>query len=645
MNKLKAKEKSTEKSNPSFLSDFDLHLIGEGNYQKLYEKLGAHPMVIDGRSGVHFAVWAPNATAVSVVGDFNEWKGGESPMKPFKESGIWACFVPGLEEGSKYKYLIENKKTNFKEEKCDPIAFRSEERPRTASIVSSLDDYEWTDKNWQAERLQKNALNAPISIYEVHLGSWMRMPGENNRMLTYREIAERLVPYVVDLGFSHVELLPVSEHPLDASWGYQQTGYFSATARFGTPEDLKYLIDTFHNAGIGVILDWVPAHFPKDGHGLGLFDGTHLYEHADPRQGEHKEWGTYIFNYARNEVKNFLISNALFWFDKYHIDGLRVDAVASMLYLDYARKDGEWIPNEYGGRENIGAIHFLRQLNETVYKEHPYAMMIAEESTSWGMVTRPPYLGGLGFGFKWDMGWMNDTLVYMEREPVHRQYHQDNLTFRAIYQFTENFILPLSHDEVVHGKKSILGKMPGDDWQQFANARLLYSYQFTTPGKKLNFMGNEIGQWIEWKFDESLDWHLTEYDRHRGMQTLFRDLNALYKNHPALYRFDSSEQGFRWIDCSDHANSVLAYLRKGEDGDKDILICLNFTPVPRQQYRVGVPTGGYWREIFNSDSTNYGGSGMGNLGGVHTEYIKQHGFDNSVTLTLPPLAAVVFEAP
>lgn len=639
MNKLKAKSKKP------FLSEFDLHLIGEGNYTKLYEKLGAHPVDIDGRSGIHFAVWAPNADSVSVVGDFNEWKKGVNKMEPYQSSGIWTCFIPGLEEGSKYKYLIENKSTHFKEEKCDPVAFCSELRPRTASIVYSLDNYKWSDQEWQKERLEKNGLNAPISIYEVHLGSWMRSPDDGNRMLTYREMAEKLIPYVVNLGFTHVELLPVSEHPLDASWGYQQTGYFSATSRFGSPEDLMYLIDKFHQSGVGVILDWVPAHFPKDGHGLGVFDGTHLYEHADPRQGEHKEWGTYIFNYSRNEVRNFLVSNALFWYDKFHIDGLRVDAVASMLYLDYAREDGEWIPNEYGGRENIGAIEFIRNLNETVYKEHPYAMMIAEESTSWGMVTRPPYLGGLGFGFKWDMGWMNDTLVYMEREPVHRQYHQDNLTFRAIYQFTENFILPLSHDEVVHGKNSILGKMPGDDWQQFANARLLYSYQFTTPGKKLNFMGNEIGQWIEWKFDESLDWHLTEYDRHRAMQTLFRDLNKLYRAYPALHRLDTSEEGFRWIDCSDHANSVLCYLRKGQEGDKDIMICLNFTPVPRDNYRVGVPDGGYWKEIFNSDATEYGGSGLGNAGGVNSEYIKQHGFDNSVSLTLPPLAAVVFEAP
>lgn len=633
------------KSKQPFLSDFDLHLIGEGSYARLYEKLGAHPIEIDGRSGVHFAVWAPNANRVSVVGDFNDWKAKENPMEPYKSSGIWTCFVPGLEEGSKYKYHIENKNLHFKEQKCDPVGFFAEVRPKTASIVYSLDNYEWKDTKWQEERLEKNGLNAPISIYEVHLGSWMRSPDQDNRMLTYNELAEKLVPYVVELGYTHVELLPVSEHPLDASWGYQQTGYFSATSRFGTPEELMHLIDTFHQAGIGVILDWVPAHFPKDGHGLGRFDGTNLYEHADPRQGEHKEWGTYIFNYARNEVRNYLISNALFWYDKFHIDGLRVDAVASMLYLDYAREDGEWIPNEYGGRENIGAVEFVRKLNETVYNDYPYAMMIAEESTSWGMVTRPPYLGGLGFGFKWDMGWMNDTLVYMARESIHRQYHQDNITFRAIYQFTENFILPLSHDEVVHGKQSILSKMPGDDWQQFANARLLYSYQFTTPGKKLNFMGNEIGQWIEWKFDESMDWHLLEYDRHKAMQRLFHDLNALYKNHPALYRHDTSEAGFRWIDCSDHANSVLCYLRKGDEGDKDILICLNFTPVPRQNYRVGVPHGGYWKEIFNSDSTSYGGSGMGNLGGVNSEYNKQHGFDNSVSLTLPPLAAVVFEAP
>lgn len=629
-------------SKKPFLSDFDLHLIGEGSYNKLYEKLGAHLCTVDGRSGVQFAVWAPNANKVSVIGDFNDWKTGKDKLVPFKDSGIWTAFVPGIDEGTKYKFAMENNDANFNEQKSDPVAFYSELRPNTASVVFDLDKYKWNDKKWQSVRKEKNSQDAPISIYEVHLGSWMRAPG--NEMLSYKDLAEKLVPYVVDLGFTHVELLPVSEHPLDASWGYQQTGYFSATARFGKPDELMYLIDKFHQAGVGVLLDWVPAHFPRDGHGLGRFDGTHLYEHADPRQGEHKEWGTYIFNYGRNEVSNFLISNALFWFDKYHIDGLRVDAVASMLYLDYAREDGEWIPNQFGGRENLAAVDFLRKLNETIYGEHPYAMMVAEESTSWAQVTRPTYLGGLGFGFKWDMGWMNDTLKYIEREPVHRQYHQDNLTFRAIYQFTENFILPLSHDEVVHGKKSILSKMPGDDWQQLANARLLYAYQFTSPGKKLNFMGNEFGQWIEWKFDESLDWHLADFERHAAMQNLFKDLNRIYTNCPALYKFDCTEEGFEWIDCSDHAQSILCYLRKGDKEDKQIAVCLNFTPVPRENYRVGVPKSGYWKEILNTDSTIYGGSGVGNEGGLNTETIEKHGHKQSINLTIPPLAAVIFES-
>lgn len=633
------------KSKPSkkpFLSDFDLHLVGEGSFLMLYEKLGAQLTTIDGRSGVHFAVWAPNANRVSVIGDFNDWKVGIDKMDPFKSSGIWTCFVPGLEEGAKYKFAIENDDLGFSEQKTDPIAFFNELRPHTASVVYNLDKYEWQDKKWQKERNEKNKLDAPISIYEVHLGSWMR--SADDKMLTYRDMADKLVPYVVDMGFTHVELLPVSEHPLDASWGYQQTGYFAATSRFGTPEDLMYLIDKFHQAGVGVLVDWVPAHFPKDGHGLGRFDGTHLYEHSDPRQGEHKEWGTYIFNYGRNEVRNFLISNALFWFDKYHIDGLRVDAVASMLYLDYAREDDEWIPNEFGGRENLAAVDFLKKLNETIYEKHPYAMMVAEESTSWAQVTRPTYLGGLGFGFKWDMGWMNDTLKYMSREPIHRKYHHNNLTFRAIYQFTENFILPLSHDEVVHGKSSIIGKMPGDEWQQFANARLLYAYQFTSPGKKLNFMGNEIGQWIEWQFNHSLDWHLTEYDRHKAIQLLFKDLNRLYTNCPALYKHDTTEEGFQWIDCNDHNNSILCFVRKGDKKDKTILVCVNFTPVPREGYIVGVPKPGYWKEIFNSDSTIYGGSGVGNSGGITAEPTEQHGHKQSLNVTIPPLAAVIFES-
>ena len=565
------------------------------------------------------------------------------PMQFLQSSGLWTCFVPGLEIGTIYKYYIQGH-DGFAAEKCDPMGFASEMRPKTASVVWNLDQYKWQDAKWQTQKVEANGLDAPISIYEVHLGSWARVPEDGNRWLTYREMAEKLVPYVVKMGFTHVEVMPVSEHPLDASWGYQTTGYFATTSRFGTPEDFMYLVDTFHQAGIGVLVDWVPAHFPKDGHALGMFDGTHLYEHADPRQGEHREWGTYVFNYGRYEVRNFLLSNAMFWFDRYHIDGLRVDAVASMLYLDYARKHGEWLPNQYGGRENIEAIEFLRMLNEKVYGEYPSAMMIAEESTAWPLVTRPTYVGGLGFGFKWDMGWMNDTLQYISLDPVHRKYHHDKLTFRSLYSFSENYILPLSHDEVVHLKHSIADKMPGDGWQKFANLRLLFGYQWTAPGKKLLFMGAEVAQWIEWNCDASIDWHLLEYPQHRGVQQWLSDLNAVYKKEPAMHVNDCHPHGFEWIDCQDNEQSILCFLRKGREPHETILVACNFTPLPRWDYRIGVPHGGYWKELLNSDSEQYGGSGVGNLGGKHTDDHWHHGRQHSLSVVLPPLSVVMFKA-
>ncbi len=625
----------------SFITEYDLHLFAEGNFLQLYEKLGAHVLTQKGAKGTHFAVWAPNATSVSVIGDFNQWDAQKNKMTAMGSSGVWTTFIEGLAEGTLYKYKVENSNFGYVEEKTDPVGFFSEQRPKTASIVKNL-DYKWKDDSWIEKREKSNSNSSPISIYEVHLGSWMRVPSDNNRWMTYKELAAQLVPYVKSMGFTHIEVLPLNEHPLDASWGYQPTGYFAASSRFGEPSDLMHLVDECHQAGIGVILDWVPGHFSKDGHGLGIFDGTHLYEHADSRKKEHKEWGTYIFNYGRNEVRNFLISNAVFWFEKYHVDGLRVDAVASMLYLDYARKDGEWIANEYGGRENLDAINFLRQLNEIIYKNYPYAMMIAEESTSWPLITRPTYLGGLGFGLKWDMGWMNDTLKYFNRDPVHRQYHHNNLTFRGLYQFSENFVLPISHDEVVHGKGAVVSKMPGDDWQKFANARLLYTYQFTLPGKKLLFMGSEFGQWIEWKFNESLDWHLLEYPIHSGLQNLVKDLNHLYVENSELHALDCEPEGFSWIDCNDHEQSILCYLRKSPEGNAITVVCLNFTPIPRFDYRVGVPWAGTWQEVLNSDAVEYGGSGIGNCGQRTTEDVEHHGHPYSFTVKLPPLGGVIF---
>ncbi len=619
---------------PSLLSEEDLWWFGEGTHSRLYAKLGAHPAYHKGQPGTYFAVWAPEAVAVSVLGDFNGWQPGRHPLHPRGSSGVWEGFVPGVGPGALYKYHIVSRH-GPQLEKADPWAFYAEVPPRSASVVWDL-SYVWNDEKWMRERAAHNALEAPIAIYEVHLGSWRR--GDNGRWLTYRELAPLLVDYVTSLGFTHVEFLPVMEHPFYGSWGYQITGYFAPTARYGTPQDFMYLIDALHQAGIGVILDWVPSHFATDGHGLGLFDGSHLYEHADPRQGYHPDWGSFVFNYGRHEVRAFLLSSALFWLDKYHADGLRVDAVASMLYLDYSRRDGEWIPNPYGGRENLEAIRFLRQLNEEVYRCFPDVQTIAEESTAWPMVSRPTSAGGLGFGLKWDMGWMHDTLQYMALDPIHRQYHHNRLTFRLLYAFHENFVLPLSHDEVVHGKGSLLSKMPGDEWQKLANLRLLYGYMYGMSGKKLLFMGGELAQWREWDHESSLDWHLLDYASHRGVQRWVRDLNRVYRAEPALHELDCDPQGFQWVEPNDAQSSVLAFLRWGR---KDcVLVVCNFTPVVRHGYRVGVPRPGFWKELLNSDAHEYGGSGVGNLGGVEAQPLPAHGFPYSLPLTLPPLGVL-----
>ncbi len=630
-------------ASPALLTDYDLHLFSEGTYYRSYEKFGAH-LVRQGRqAGAVFTVWAPNAQSVSVIGDFNNWQWNTHPMQPQGSSGVWGCFVPGVKQGSCYKFGIESRVGGYRVEKADPYAFASELRPRTASKVWELSGYAWHDESWMAHRQAHNALNAPIAVYEMHLGSWMRTADGSNRWLNYREIAPRIASYAKRMGFTHVELLPVAEHPFDGSWGYQVTGYYAPTSRFGTPHDFMFLVDTLHQSGIGVILDWVPSHFPKDAHGLSFFDGTCLYEHAEPRKGEQKEWGTLMFNYSRREVSNFLVNNALFWLKTYHIDGLRMDAVASMLYLDYSRKEGEWIPNTYGGRENIEAIEFLRQLNTQVYQEHPDSLMIAEESTAWPGVSRPVYTGGLGFGFKWDMGWMHDTLTYMQLDPIYRRYHHNQLTFRLLYAFTENFILPLSHDEVVHGKGSLLGKMPGDAWQRMANLRLLFGLMYTQPGKKLLFMGGEFGQFSEWNHDQSLDWHLLNEPIHAGLQHWVRDLNLAYQNEKALHEQDNSGLGFEWIDCNDTDQNVVSFLRKPASGNQPVLVVCNFSPMPRQQYRVGVPKAGAWHEILNSDSAIYGGSGLGNLGRVSASSQAWHGRAASVSLTLPPLSTVVLK--
>jgi 1,4-alpha-glucan branching enzyme len=625
------------------LTDFDLHLIAEGTHYRTYEKLGAHPGSLDGTPGTFFGVWAPNADRVSVIGDFNGWNHEATPMKLFPEAGIWDCFVPGVGVGNLYKYFIESRYYGYSVEKADPYGFAAEIRPQTASKVWELTNYAWNDSDWMQGRRERTLQEEAMSIYEIHLGSWMRVPDDNLRWLTYRELASRLVEYVRHMGFTHVELLPISEHPFDGSWGYQTVGYFAPTSRFGTPDDFMYLVDVLHQNGIGVVLDWVPAHFPRDEHGLGYFDGTHLYEHSDTRQGVHPDWDTFVFNYGRTEVQNFLISNALFWFDRYHIDALRVDAVASMLYLDYGRKGGEWVPNPHGGRENLDAVDFLKRLNERVHAEWPGVTVIAEESTAWPMVSRPTYLGGLGFGFKWNMGWMHDMLEYMAHDPVHRSYHHNKITFSLLYAFTENFMLPFSHDEVVHGKGSMIGKMPGDEWQKFANLRALYGYMFGHPGKKLLFMGNEFGQWNEWNHDTSLEWHLLEYQNHSGLQRWVRDLNTFYRSEPALYQLDSDAAGFEWIDCNDNQRSLISFLRYGKDRRHQVAFVCNFTPVPRHNYRVGVPSGGIWKEALNSDAPLYGGSGQGNMGGLETSPLPMHGRPHSLTITVPPLATVVFQ--
>ncbi len=626
---------------PLQLTDLDMYLLGEGTNYKAYAKMGAHPTTIDGVEGVHFAVWAPNAVRVSVVGWFNNWDGRIHPMQQRGGSGLWELFIPHLKAGDLYKFEVKGHHA-FLAQKADPFAFASELRPRSASMVWDVQKYAWQDAEWLAKRDQTHWLEEPISVYEVHLSSWRRNPDDNNRMLTYAELAETLIPYVKKMGYTHVEMLPISEHPFDGSWGYQTIGYYSPTSRFGNPDEFKAFVDKCHQEGIGVIIDWVPAHFPKDGHGLAYFDGTHLYEHDDPRLGEHKDWGTYIFNYGRNEVRSFLLSNAIFLADVYHVDGLRVDAVASMLYLDYSRKEGEWIPNKYGGRENLDAVDFLKKFNELVHAEFPGFLTFAEESTAWPMVSRPTYLGGLGFDLKWNMGWMHDTLDYMHKDPVFRKYHHHQMTFSMIYAFNENFILPFSHDEVVHGKGAMLSKMPGDMWQQFANLRLLYAYMYAHPGKKLTFMGMEFGQWREWQHNESLDWHLLEYDSHAGLQRLARDLNEMLKGFPCLHQIDFSWEGFEWIDLNDWENSMLFALRKGKDPN-DLLVCgFNFTPVPRQGYRMGVPRAGTYEEVLNTDATIYGGGGVGNPRFVKAEKQEWQGREFSIPVVVPPLGAVYF---
>jgi len=627
----------------ALLTDYDLHLLGEGTHYRAYEKLGAHARTADGIAGVHFSVWAPNAEQVSVIGDFNRWNPDTHPMNLHQQAGVWELFVPQIGAGALYKYHIRSRYEGFRTDKADPFAFAAEIRPQTASKVATLDGYEWGDGEWLQQRAAANALERPLAIYEVHLGSWMRAPEENNRWLTYRELAEKLCQYVSETGFTHVQFLPVTEHPFDGSWGYQTIGYFAPTSRFGTPQDFMYLVDTLHRHGIGVILDWAPAHFPTDNHGLGYFDGTHLYEHADPRQGHHPDWNTLIFNYGRAEVRNFLISNALFWLEKYHIDGLRVDAVASMLYLDYGRKEGEWIPNRHGGRENLEAVDFLRTLNTEIYSRFPGAMSIAEESTSWAMVSRPVYLGGLGFGFKWNMGWMHDMLQYMSTDPLYRAYHHHHLTFSLLYAFHENFILPFSHDEVVHGKGSMIGKMPGDDWQKFANLRALYGYMYGHPGKKMLFMGCEFGQRIEWNHDSSLDWHLLDVPIHHGLHRWVRDLNTFYRGQPALYELDFSPEGFQWTDCTDAMRSIISFTRWPKSRGTALVFVCNFVPEPRHNYRIGVPWAGFWKEALNSDSKLYGGSGQGNIGGVTASPIAAHGHPFSLNITIPPLSVLVFQ--
>jgi 1,4-alpha-glucan branching enzyme len=621
------------------LSDHDIYLFREGTHGRLYRHLGCQLEAND--AAARFAVWAPNAREVSVIGEWNEWNPTADPLSPRPDgSGIWEGSCAEARAGQAYKYRIIGRDGAQVPDKADPFAFFAEKPPLTASRIWSL-DYEWGDEDWMANRGARNALDAPLSIYEMHLGSWRRRP--DGEFMSYPEIAEALTAYVLEMGFTHVELMPVTEHPFYGSWGYQTTGYFAATSRYGTPQELMFLIDHLHRHGIGVILDWVPSHFPADAHGLAQFDGTHLFEHADPRQGFHPEWNSSIFNYGRHEVSSFLLSSALFWLDRFHVDGLRVDGVASMLYLDYARKHGEWIPNKHGGRENLEAVEFLRRLNEAVYRDYPDTMTIAEESTAWPMVSRPTWLGGLGFGMKWNMGWMHDTLAYASEDPVHRSYHHGQLTFSLWYAFNENFVLPFSHDEVVHGKGSLIGKMPGDDWQKFANLRVLYGYMWTHPGKKLLFMGCEFGQRREWAHDGELEWWVAEHGDHGGLQRWVADLNRFYRNEPALYELDFAAEGFQWVDGSDATNSVIAFLRKPRGGGPAVLVVCNFTPIPRTNYMVGVPTAGLWKEILNSDATIYGGSGWGNLGGVGSAPVAAHGHLQSLALTLPPLSTIILK--
>jgi 1,4-alpha-glucan branching enzyme len=625
------------------LTDYDLHLFGEGTHLRLYEKLGAHRVRIGPTEGVHFAVWAPNADRVSVVGDFNGWDGRVHAMRQLAPSGVWEIFIPNLPDGERYKFEIGTKDGGVLK-KSDPFATALEPPPATASIVRDVSGYQWNDQDWMEQRRRANAwLDRPMSIYEVHLGSWARVPGEGDRWLTYRELAARLVPYVKDLGFTHVELMPVMEHPFTGSWGYQVTGFFAPTARFGPPEDFKFLVDACHQAGLGVILDWVPGHFPSDEHSLAHFDGTALFEHADPRQGLHQDWGTLIFNYGRNEVRNFLLSSALCWLDQYHADGLRVDAVASMLYLDYSRREGEWIPNKYGGRENLEAVEFLQRLNTLTHGELPGTITAAEESTSWPGVSRPVHLGGLGFTYKWNMGWMHDVLTYASKDSIFRRWEHNLLTFTGLYMFSENFVLPFSHDEVVYGKGALLDKMSGDVWRKHATLRTLYGYMYGHPGKKLLFMGGEFGQWREWNHDRSLDWHLLDQPLHAGLKRYVRALNQLYQSEPAFYECDNDPSGFRWIDVHDHENSAISMLRSGRDARDRIAMVFNFTPVPRYKYRIGVPGDGFYAELLNSDSAHFGGSDVGNGGGVLSERISAHGFLNSISLTLPPLGCLMLK--
>src|SRR5437660_5067 len=639
---------------PSIFSDDDLYLFGQGKEYRIYEKMGAHVRTVNNVMCTNFATWAPNALAVSVIGDFNDWRRDADPMHlRHHELGVWECFVPGVEIGAQYKFAIYSRVNNYAVDKTDPYGFASELRPKTASIVTDIHQHTWQDSIWISERGQRQQLNSPISIYEVHLASWRHVPerhnegaAEEDRFMTYRELAIALAAYVKDLGFTHIELMPVAEYPFDGSWGYQTTGYYAPTSRFRTPEDFQYFVDYMHQQGIGVFLDWVPSHFPKDNHALRFFDGTHLYEYPDARKGEHKEWGTLVFDYGRSEVRDFLIANALFWLKEYHIDGLRVDAVASMLYLDYLRKSGEWVANRYGGREHLEAVDFLRQLNEAVYSEQPGTVTIAEESTAWPLVTRPTYVGGLGFTFKWNMGWMHDMLDYMHMDPIHRRYHHNNITFSLMYAYSENFVLPLSHDEVVHVKGSLINKMPGDLWQRFANLRAFYGYMWGHPGKKLLFMGGEFGQWKEWNYKESLDWHLLEHPSdpfHAQLRDYLRDLNAIYQREPGLYALDSDPEGFSWIDVHDTDNSVVSFMRRSKNPDDTLIFVCNFTPVPRLGYRVGVPHAGEYFEVLNSDALRFGGSGLENLQQMPSGPVYWQSCPYSILLTLPPLSTVILK--